>query len=221
MMWLGYQEMFTISRELLRAERLGIWDLHLNIIRNILPIFAAAGHHYYVMSAYLYLQKMLQLESDHPDVYLAFKRGNFGIRRSNRYWGGLSTDHIIEQVLMRPLKSTGGLTRGTGFNELQNTLWVMSMPTCSSYNLAMQELTNVVYETSEQHKSLSHSRIEKDKDDVQKVVDYMITILPYTEDEALKNIITSVIADESVNGVLFETNGEELIKKMEGKEIFN
>ena len=79
---------------------------------------------------------MMQLESDHSDVYLAFKRGHFVIRRSNRYWGGLSTDLIIKQVLMRSLKSTGGLTRGTGFNELQRALWVMSMPTCSSYNLA-------------------------------------------------------------------------------------
>ena len=209
--------MITILREVLRAESLGIWDLHLNMIRNILPIFAAAGHDNYVKSAYLYLQKMMQLESDHPDVYLAFKRGNFVIRRSNRYWGGLSTDLIIEQVLMRSLKSTGGLTRGTGLNELQRALWVMSMPTCSSYNLAMQELTNVVYKTSKQHKSLSHSTIEKDKNDVQKVLDYMITISPYTEDEALKNIVTGVVADESVNVVLFQTNGEELIKKMEGK----
>ena len=56
MMWLGYQEMITILRELLRAERLGIWDIHLNMIRNILPIFAAAGHDKYAMSAYLYLQ---------------------------------------------------------------------------------------------------------------------------------------------------------------------
>ena len=58
MLWLGYQEMITILRELLRAERLGIWDHHLNMIRNILPIFAAAGHHNYIKSAYLYLQNI-------------------------------------------------------------------------------------------------------------------------------------------------------------------
>ena len=57
----------------------------------------------------------------------------------------------------------------------------------------------MVYETSEQHKSLSHSRIS-----------------PYTEDEALKNIVTGVVADESVNVVLFQTNGDELINKWKG-----
>ena len=107
----------------------------------------------------MYLQKMMQLETQHPDVYQSFIKGNFVIRRSDRYWAGLSNDLIIEQVLMRSLKSTGGLTRGTGFSDLQRALWILSMPTCSSYNLAMQELTNVVYETSDQHKSLGKSRI--------------------------------------------------------------
>ena len=49
----------------------------------------------------------------------------------------------------------------------------------------------------------------------------MITISPYIEGEALKNIVTGVVADESVNVLLFKSNGEDLLKKMEGKEIFN
>ena len=160
---------------------------------------------------------MLQLENDHPDVYQAFKAGNFVIRRSNKYWAGLSTDLIIEQVLMRSLKTTGGLTRGTGFSDIQRALWIMSIPICSSYNLAMQELTKVIYRSSEQHKSLSTSRIVKDKEDVQKILDHMITISPFTEDEALKNIETGVCADESVNVHLFQTIGEKLLKKWRGE----
>ena len=41
----------------------------------------------------------------------------------------------------------------------------------------------------------------------------MITISPYIEGEALKNIVTGVVADESVNVLLFKSNGEELLKK--------
>ncbi len=41
------------------------------------------------------------------------------IRRSNRLWAGLSSDLIIEQVLMRSLKTSGGLTRGRGMTEHQ------------------------------------------------------------------------------------------------------
>ena len=38
--------------------------------------------------------------------------------RSDRYWAGFSTDLVIEQVLMRSIKTTGGLTRGRGINTL-------------------------------------------------------------------------------------------------------
>ena len=41
------------------------------------------------------------------------------------YWAGLSTDLVIEQVLMRSIKSTGGLTRGRGMAEIQRLLWLL------------------------------------------------------------------------------------------------
>ena len=36
---------------------------------------------------------------------------------SDRFWAGLSPDIIIEQVLMRGIKTHGGLTRGKGMTE--------------------------------------------------------------------------------------------------------
>jgi len=57
-------------------------------------------------SAYIYLQNMLSLHETHPEVYIAFKAGDHVIRRREHNWSGLSTDLVIEQVLMRSLKST-------------------------------------------------------------------------------------------------------------------
>ena len=34
------------------------------------------------------------------------------VRRSDRKWAGLSTDLVIEQVLMRSMKTSGGLRKG-------------------------------------------------------------------------------------------------------------
>ena len=62
---------------------------------------------------------MCKLEEEHPDVFLAFKNGLQVVRRSERFWAGLSSDLIIEQVLMQSVKTTGGLTRGRGFSETQ------------------------------------------------------------------------------------------------------
>ena len=52
------------------------------------------------------------------------------MRRSERYWAELSTDLVIEQALMRSIKSAGGLTRGKGMDEQQRHVWLLSIPAC-------------------------------------------------------------------------------------------
>ncbi|WAR04124.1 hypothetical protein MAR_019493 [Mya arenaria] len=58
----------------------------------MLPYFAASGHNLYLKSTHIYLQSMLRLPETNPDVYEAFISGKHVIRRSDRYWAGLSTD---------------------------------------------------------------------------------------------------------------------------------
>ncbi|RUM44711.1 MAG: hypothetical protein DSY80_04110 [Desulfocapsa sp.] len=83
----------------------------------MLPYFAAAGHTLYAKCAYVYLQTMIQLQALHPDVHQKIDGGYHVVRRSDRYWAGLSTDLIIEQVLMRSVKTSGSLTRGKGMTD--------------------------------------------------------------------------------------------------------
>ena len=150
--------MVTILQSFIKAERTGNWELHLQTVHDMLPYFAAAGHNLYTKSAYLYLQKMTELKEDHPDVYKNFMEASFVLRRTDRYWAGLSSDLVIEQVLMRNLKTSGGLTRGRGMTENQRLLWLLSMPSCAEINFTMQELTGTLYQTSEQHKESCSNR---------------------------------------------------------------
>ena len=79
----------------------------------MINLFAATGHIHYAKSGRLFLQEMLRLKPDYPWVYTCFtNHGLLTIRRSDRFWAGLLKDLIIEQVMMRSLKSRGGLTRG-------------------------------------------------------------------------------------------------------------
>ena len=43
-LWLNYQSMLGIARELIEADRTGSWKMHLHAVSECLPIFAAAGH---------------------------------------------------------------------------------------------------------------------------------------------------------------------------------
>ena len=79
----------------------------------------------YGKSAYVYLNHMLELESQHPDVHTSFKLGKHVICRSDPSWAGLSSDLVIEQVLMRSVKTTGGLMRGHGLTEIQRLVCLL------------------------------------------------------------------------------------------------
>ena len=113
---------------------------------------------------------MEKLLEQHPGIHQHFKEGLHGINRSHRSWSGLSTDLLIEQCLMRSLKTTGRLTRGRGFYETQRLLWGLSMPSCAVIYSSMQQLTNVKYSTSEQHKEATYARVERDAKDTQEVI---------------------------------------------------
>ena len=45
-------------------------------------------------------------------------------------WAGLSIDFLIEQVLMRSMKTSRGLTRGWGMTEQQCLTWLLSSQQC-------------------------------------------------------------------------------------------
>ena len=99
-LWLQYMDMIDILRKFIRAQRTGNWELNLQALSNMLPYLAASGHNHYTKCVWIYLQQMSKLEDEHPEVYCHFLRGLYVVRRSDRLWAGLSTDLVIEQVLI-------------------------------------------------------------------------------------------------------------------------
>ena len=73
-------------------------------------------------SAPIYLQQMSHLQDEHPEVYQHFQASLHVVTRSDSHWAGLSSDLIIEQVLVRSMKTSGGLTRGRGMTGQQQLM---------------------------------------------------------------------------------------------------
>ena len=103
-----------------------------------------------------------KLEEKYPDVYRKFLDCFHVVRMRNKCWARRSSDLVIEQTLMRSVKSAGGLTRGSGMTEDMQNLWTLSTPVTSEYNIAMQDFTNLTYTTSMQHKYSTGARIKRD-----------------------------------------------------------
>ena len=218
-LWLQYMQMVDILRLFIKAERTGDWMLHLRSLQEMLPFFAASGHNLYAKSAYIYIQQMVQLADKHPDVFTFFMSGHHVIRRSDRYWAGLSSDLVIEQTLMRTMKTTGGLTRGRGMAELQRMQWLLSMPACSSVNAAMQTLTEADFVTSDQHKDVTTARQARDDKDARSLLDYLQHRDPFERDTSLQNIATGVTANSTVNVDQAREVGCKILQSMTGQNV--
>ena len=185
----------------------------------MLPYLASSGHNLYLKSVNLYLQKMSKLEHEQPAIFRQFEDGLHVMRRSDRLCAGLSTDFVIEQVLMKSMKSCGGLTRGRGMTELQRATWLLSMPSCAEVNSAMQEVTGTSFTTSEQHKESMPARIERDHKDIEELKSYLHNWNPFTSDPSLRNITSGVTADLSVNVDKANDVGLKILQKMEGANV--
>ena len=105
---------------------------------------------------------------------------------------GLSSDLVIEQVLMRSMKSGGGLTRGRGMTEQQHVIWSLAMPACAEMNRAMQELSGVSFNSGEQNKDVAQSRQARDWKDIQTLLSHLQELNPFSSDPILRNICTGV-----------------------------
>ena len=185
----------------------------------MLSFFADSGHRFYLKSVHIYLQKMAKLPEQHLEIHQHFKEGLHVICQSDRCWSGLSPDLVIEQCLMRSLKSTGGLTRGRGFSETQRLLWVLSMQACAEINSSMQQLTNVKYSTSEQHKEATYAKVKRDAEDTQEVILYLSQRGPFTAETSLRNIATGVTAPPHVNVHESKSIGNHILASMERNPV--
>ncbi|KAK3752452.1 hypothetical protein QZH41_013499, partial [Actinostola sp. cb2023] len=124
---------------------------------------------------------MKSLKDKNPEVYQEFVSGYHVVRRTDRLWARLSTDLIIEQVLMRSLKTTGGLTRGS---------------------------------------DMTKSRQKRDMDNAIVILKTLADgKTPFAPDPVLKNIMTGVNAEESVDVDEARAKGEKILSSMAGESV--
>ena len=76
------------------AERQSNWELHLDVVSEMLNLFAATGHTNYAKSARLYVQEIRKLPDTHPWLHSQFMNGD---PKNSPKWTGIWTDLVIER----------------------------------------------------------------------------------------------------------------------------
>ena len=200
-LWIQYLCWIHLVKQFIMAERTGNWQLHLETTADMLPLFAAAGHHHYAKSARLYLQQMRDLPSTHPWLHTQFTaNGYHTVRRTSKYWAGLSTDLLIEQTLMKSLKSPSGLTHGRGLTESVRNIWVHSMHESASRHLALRAVTCPAT-SEESHTDCGASRASRDSRDFTIVLDWLRQHNPFVVTDGRLRALGSGVTASDADGV--------------------
>ena len=197
-LWILYLDYISTIKKYIIAERTSNWALHLKTTKEILNLFAATGHINYAKSARLYLQQMMELKQKHPWLHHKFEEGFHAVRRSDRYWAGLWSDLIIEQTMMRSIKTRGGLTRGRGMNEDTRHLWVLSLSDGAAVHQAMAEVSGLTVKSSEQHVDMGIARRATDYADCQRFLKWLQQRNPFLyEDTNLHSLSLGLVSGEN------------------------
>lgn len=126
-------------------------------------------------------------------------KGHFTIRRSNKFWSGIWTDMTIKQTLMKTMKSIGGLTHGRGIKDSVLTMWTLGMIFLQNVCEEIEKYCDVSFTTSEQHIEMRNSRINRDNDDVKKLLDWFSQHPSFPEMKEIMSISTGIIGNEKIN----------------------
>lgn len=222
-LWLQYLKMTTLMKQFIQAERMGDWDLHLDTIKSMLPYFHSAGHFLYANSARLYLQDMGNLQQImKPSEFYSFTAGGeFTIRRSDKFWSSLWTDLTIERVLMRSMKSQGGLTHGRGISSSVLARWTGGMVYMLNICEGLEYFWDVSYTSTEQHVDMRSSRIDRDTTDTDKLKTWFESHTPFPWNEKLLSISSGIVGGPEVNCHMVREIGTNGVKEITGKTFGN
>ena len=106
----------------------------------------------------------------------------------------------IEQVLMRAMKTTVGLTGGRGLTDSTLSRLVLAIPACGHISDAVEQYAEVSSAIPEQHIDLREPRKVRDKSDVDKIIDWFTAHSPFHQTPTeLISLSTGIVADDETN----------------------
>ena len=111
--WDRFVKMVSILRDLVRADCKGTWDMHLQSVQAVLPLFAGCDRINYLSWGSVYLEDMRKLARDALSVFENFKAGKFMVKRTEGQFTAAGADMCLEQTINRSQKSAGGIIGST------------------------------------------------------------------------------------------------------------
>ncbi|KAK3696845.1 hypothetical protein QZH41_003454 [Actinostola sp. cb2023] len=169
--WLEYISMVITLLQFVKAERTANWELHLLSTAAMVPHFFAMDRPNYARWLPVYLIDMYKIKENFPIIWEEFNEGNFSVSRSRQPFAQVWTDMALEQSVNLDSKSKGGII---GISQKPGALerWFLTAHERAAITTSLKEMCG--YEEVERvgtHKEARKKRVNKDEQDVQKIIE--------------------------------------------------
>ncbi|CAH3155351.1 unnamed protein product, partial [Pocillopora meandrina] len=195
---------------------------------RMIPYFFAMDRMNYSRWLPVYIMDTRNLQEKALDVYNEFLRGNHTVSRStsqsfNQVW----TDMALEQSINLDSKAKGGII---GITQRPSALqkWFLTAHERTATTTATKRIIDLDESTRSTHKESSKVRVQRDENDIKKVIHTLQTVMSnpfdedaYREDVPLMNLATGVVMPEEISEQLIDAQclGEARMKLFVSKRI--
>jgi uncharacterized protein YdcH (DUF465 family) len=195
-MWFSYLEMISILLLFTRADRDGLWDLHMSSFRMLLPYFQRYGHINYLKWGSVYYAEMQMLP---PEVKHELQKGNFPVKIGSGRFNQVSPDQ--SQEWLNGTGKKGGGIIGITKNITALSRWALSFNLRSQISKDTKEMYGVGLDHSTLHKETSKSRRRQDTDAEKRVVQKLVSFGVFSDETGakLRNIVTKDQATDEIS----------------------
>lgn len=210
--WNTFIHLMQNVQNLIRSDREGDWNLHLQAIQSLLPIFAAFDSTNYLRWCSLYFEDMQRLPETAPEVYQAFADGKFIVKRTEGRFKAVGADMALEQTINKSQKSSAGII-GSSRKKQYVARWELIYHEMLAITNLFRELSGV-NSTSydlDVNRSFNKATTKLEEKNIQSILAVIEkTENPFhvpTTETKLHNIQTREIMDENIRKQLLHVEG--------------
>ncbi|KAL8561352.1 hypothetical protein ACOMHN_040430 [Nucella lapillus] len=197
--WWSYMQMVQILLLFTRAQRDGIWELHLSAFQSMLTYFMRYNHTNYARWGTVYLNEMHQLP---PEVKSEFDAGNFVVKRTPHRFNQVDPDQ--SQEWLNAVGKKGGGIIGITKTSSALSRWALSYNLRSHLALETRAAFAVGSSDDIVHNETTRSRMKQDTKDEDKLLTTLKSFKLFSSDmpHSLQNIANKDLVTEAIEADL-------------------
>lgn len=223
--WNNVLIMVNLMNDLIRADRSGNWSLHVETVQKVLPIFNVMDRVNYTRWGSIYVEDILTLDKNSPEIYLQFLNSRFTVQQSDILFTSVSPDQALEQTINRTSKSKAGVI-GITKNKESVAAWNLTYHELLDISDLFKKLTlsNDTNEELDIHHEFSKRSAENSEVSITSILNFFEnqSINPFMPgSQKLRNLVTGelVHSDNAKEILNIFSTGAQLYEKFRNERI--